>query len=194
MLTGAKRLGATGCGIVADITLSSRTIIRPYTGDYFSQPVYTRDASTCASTATIKVGQVVQFDVPTETASHRLIRCSSAAGHPLLVLNVAGVAAASDTSDGSTLSANGARPLTFWPALPGRKFLFPTKLATASTLIGTDLILGFDSTLGINYLSNGSTAGDRRVTVTDVINPGDTNGFVVGTFQSSAVSNAIWVK
>lgn len=177
---------------MADITLSSRTIIRPYSGDYFGSPVLTRDASTCASTATIKVGQVVQFDILTESASHRLIRASSAAGHPVLSSGIAGIAAASDASDGSTLSANGARPLTFWPAIPGRKFLFPTKIAgTASTLIGTGLALGYDSSLGIHYLAANSTAGDHVVRVTDVINPGDTNGFVVGVFYSTAVSPGV---
>lgn len=178
-----------------DITLSSRTIIRPYESDYFGSPCFTTDASTCASTATIRVGQVVQFDIVSETASHRLVRASTAAGHPNLSTNIAGIAAASDNSDGSTLAANGARPLTYWPAVPGRRFLFPTKIAgTASTLIGTGLALGFDSTLGIHYLAANSTAGDLRVRVTDVINPGDTNGYVVGHFFSTAVSPTVWPR
>jgi hypothetical protein len=178
--------------LMADLTLSSRTMIRPYEGDFFSTPTLTRDASTCASTATIKVGQVVQFDIVSETASHRLVRASTAAGHPNLSTNFAGIAAMSDASDGSTLSANGARPLTIWPATPGKRFLFPTKIAgTASTLMGTALALGYDSTLAIHYLAANSTAGDLRVRVTDVINPGDTNGLVVGYFLSTAVSPTV---
>jgi hypothetical protein len=177
---------------LADITLSSRTAIRPYRVRAGQPLTYTRDASTCASTATIKMGQVVQFDILTETASHRLVRASTAAGHPNLSTNYAGVAAASDASDGSTLAANGARPLTFWAATPATEFLFPTKIAgVASTLVGTGLALGFDSTLGIHYLAANSTAGDLRVTVTEVLNPGDTNGYVAGVFFSTACSPAV---
>lgn len=179
---------------MADITLSTRTIIRPYRSRAGSPLTLTRDASTCASTAVIHLGNVVQFDIVSESASHRLVRASTAAGHPNLSTNIAGVAAATDTSDGSTLSANGARPLTFWAADANTEFLFPTKVATASTLEGTNLALGFDSTLGIHYLTANSTAGDRRVQVTEVPNPGDTNGYVVGRFLSTAVSPAIWPR
>lgn len=180
---------------MAQITLSSRSIITPYRSRAGSPLTLTKDASTCASTATIKVGQVVQFDIVSETASHRLVRASSAAGDVVLTTNVAGIAAASDTSDGSTLSGNGARPLTFWAQDPNTEFLFPTKIAgTASTLVGTALALGYDSTLGIHYLAANSTAGDRRVWVTEVPSPGDTNGFVVGRFTSTAVSPTVWPR
>jgi hypothetical protein len=180
---------------LADITLSSRTMIRPYLSRAGQPLTLTRDASTCASTATIKVGQVVQFDIVSETASHRLVRASTAAGHPNLSTNIAGIAAASDASDGSTLSGEGARPLTFWAADPNTEFLFPTKIpGTASTLIGTNLALGYDSTLSIHYVMSNSTAGNQRVAITDVINPGDTNGLVVGRFLSTAVSPAVWAR
>lgn len=156
----------------------------------------TADASTCVSTAAIKVGNVVQFDIVSDTASHRLVRASTAAGHPNLSTNIAGVACASDTSDGSTTGlGDGLRPITFWAADPNTQFIFPTKIAgTASTLRGTALALGFDSSLGIHYLAANSSAGDLRVWVTDVINPGDTNGYVVGRFFSTAVSPRVWTR
>lgn len=179
---------------MADITLSSRTVIRPYRVRAGQPLTLTRDASTCVSTARIVVGNVVQFDILTETASHRLVRTSTAGGHPNLSTNIAGVAAASDTSDGSTSGlGEGKRPISFWAANATTEFLFPTKIAgTASTLVGTPLALGFDSSLGIHYLvGHNSTVGDARVFVTEVINPGDTNGYVVGYFQSTAVSPAV---
>ena len=151
-----------------------------------------RDASTCVSTSLIKVGHVVQFDILTETGSHRLVKASTG-GYPNLSTNIAGVAAAADESDGSTAGlGDGKRPISFWAADKNTEFLFQTNIAgTASTLVGTGLALKFDSTLNCHYLAANSTAGDQRVTVTQVINPGDTNGFVVGRFFSSAVSPAV---
>jgi hypothetical protein len=51
--------------------------------------------------------------------------------------------------------------------------------------------LEFDSSLAIHYLRANSTAGDQRVRITEVINPGDTNGYVAGVFLSSACSPAV---
>ena len=130
----------------------------------------------------------MQFDILTETASHRLVRASTAAGHPNLSTNFAGIAAGSDTSDGSTFNATTRRRMSYWAADENTEFLFPTKVVTADTLVGTALALGFDSTLGFHYLAANSTAGDRRVWVTEVENPGDTNGRVWGRFTSTAVS------
>ena len=169
-------------------------MIRPYRSRAGSPLTLTRDASTCASTATIKVGQVVQFDIVSETASHRVVRASTAEG-VILTTNVCGIAAATDASDGSTLSANGARPVTVWAADANTEFLFPTNIAgVASTLVGTGLALHWDSTRTIHFLGANSTAGNLRVWVTEVPNPGDTNGYVVGRFFSTAVSPAVWTR
>jgi len=178
---------------LADITLSSLTVIRPYKSRAGSPRIITPDASTAVSTALIKVGQVVQFDTGTSSAAHRVIRCSTAGGHPNLSTEFAGIAAASDTSDGSTTGqGEGKRQISVWAADANTEFLFPTKIAgVASTLVGTALALGFDSTLAIHYLAANSTAGDRRVWVTEVPNPGDTNGYVAGYFTSTAINPTV---
>ncbi len=168
---------------MADITLSSRTIIRPYrtrTGSPRVQAVPV--ASTAASTARIVMGQVVQTDA-TSTSNHKIIRCSTASGHPNLSTQIVGIAAQSD--DGTVTD----QPISVWMADGDTEFLFPTKIAgTGSSLVGTALALGYDSTLTIHYLAANSTAGDLRVWVTDVIGAGDTNGYVVGKFFSTAVA------
>jgi len=51
--------------------------------------------------------------------------------------------------------------------------------------------LEYDWWLAIHYLRANSTAGDQRVRITEVLNPGDTNGYVVGVFISSACSPAV---
>lgn len=180
---------------MADYTLSTRTVIRPYRTRAGSPATLTRDASTCASTALIKVGRVVQFDIVSETASHRLVRASTAEG-VILSTNIAGIAAATDTSDGSTLGlGEGKRPIQFWAADAATEFLFPTNIAgVASTLVGTGLALTWDSTRGVHFLAANSSAGNLRVWITEVPNPGDTNGYVVGRFFSTAVSPVVWTR
>ena len=177
---------------MAQISHSSRTGIFAFRTRTGSPRIISPDASSAASTALIQAGQVVIFDA-TDGFTHRVVRASTAAGHPNLLANIAGIAAASDTSDGSTTGlTNGARRISVWAADGETEFLFPSKIsAVASTLVGTALALGFDSTLGFHYLVANSTAGDRRVWVTEVQNPGDTNGFLWGRFTSSAVSPAV---
>ena len=179
-----------GCGTLADITLSSRTVIRPYRSRAGSPRIQAIPvASTRASTAAIAPGQVVQFD-GTSTSNHKIIRTSSnAALNGLLPVTVAGVAAQADPADGSVDPK-----ISVWTADGDTEFIFPTKIAgTASSLVGTALSLAYDSSLAINFLMASTGAGEM-VWVTEVPSPGDTNGFVVGKFQSSRVSNAVWVK
>lgn len=175
---------------MADYTLSSRSVITPFRCAHGSPRIIgSLDASTTANAAgLIKVGQIVQMDGGTSSAAHRLVQASTG-GLPNLSTSIAGVAAQSDTSDGSTTGlADGKRQISIWAAFPGTEFKFPTNLVTASTLVGTGLAIKWDSTLGIHHLAANSTAGDLRVIVTEVLNAGDTNGYVVGRFYSSAVT------
>lgn len=174
---------------MAQITHSSKTGIFAFRTRTGSPRILSPDASTCASTARIQAGQVVQYDA-TSSAAHRIVRASTAAGDPNLSTNICGIAAATDDSDGSTAGlGEGKRRISVWAADGETEFLFPSKIsAVASTLVGTALALGFDSTLGFHYLQANSTAGDRRVWVTEVQNPGDTNGFLWGRFTSTAVA------
>lgn len=178
---------------MAQITLSSNTVIRPYRSAKGAPRMISFQESTAASTALIKVGQVVQTDTVTGTAAFRIVRASTAAV-PNLSITMVGVAAEASTSDGSTtgLSNSNNRQIAVWAADPDTEFLFPSKIsAVASTLVGTGLALEFDSTLSIHYLNANSTAGDLRVWITEVPNPGDTNGYLVGRFFSTAVSPAV---
>ena len=151
--------------------------------------MFTPDASTCAAGAQIRVGQLVQFDT-TSSATHRIVR-SSTGTTPLLSTNFVGVAAADDTSDGSTLGlGEGKRQISVWGAMG--EFLFPTNIAgTASTLVNTALALKWDSTLGIHYAVANSSAADQAIWVTEVIGVGDTNGLVAGRLFSTRVAPAI---
>lgn len=177
---------------MADYTLSARDKIRPYRSHAGSPRMLTADASTCGSTARIAVGNVVQFDA-TDSAAHRLVRTSTGTLGGILSTNIVGVAAAADESDGSTSGlGEGKRPISVWAAAPGTEFIFPAEGVLASTLVNRGRALKWDSTLGIHVcLVSNSTAAVLPVQITQVLNPGDTNGYVVGRFQSTAVAPAI---
>lgn len=174
---------------MAEYTLSSRTGIFPYRSAAGSHRIVTPDASTCTAGNLIKVGQVVQFDA-TSSAAHRIVLASTG-GSPNLSTNIVGVAAASDTSDGSTLGlGEGKRPISVWAATG--EFKFQTNISNmAPTLVNTALTLKWDSTLSVHYLVANSSAADQAVWVTEVLTPGDTNGYVAGRFFSTRVAPAI---
>jgi hypothetical protein len=173
---------------MADISLSSNTVIRPYRTRTGSPRIVTfGGASTAASTSVIRVGQVVSFDL-TSTSAHRLVRCSTAAAG-ILSTSIAGVAAGGFTPSAGTGSS---ADISVWAADGATEFLFPTKIAgTTPELLGTIMGLNYDSSLAINFLATNSTAGDQRVRVTEVVGVGDTNGYVAGVFISSACSPAV---
>lgn len=177
---------------MAQITHSSKTAITGFRTRTGSPRILTYDASTAVSTSLIVFGHVVQFDA-TDGVTHRIVKCSTAGGHPNLSTNIVGVAAASDTSDGSTSGlGERKRQIPVYAADGNTEFLFPSKISNvASTLVNTALALGYDSTLNFHYLQANSTAGDRRVWVTEVQNPGDTNGFLWGRFFSTACAPAV---
>jgi hypothetical protein len=175
---------------MADVTLSSRTTIKPYRSRAGSPRIVTPPvASTRASTAAITAGVVVQFDL-TSTSHHKIIRCSSAVATALQSTTIAGVAAAADPVDGTTDPK-----ISVWAADGNTEFVFPTKIAgTASSLVGKPLSLCWDSTLSIHYAQASTAADTEAIWVTDVINPGDTNGLVVGRFFSTRVAPAVWTR
>lgn len=175
---------------MADVTLSSRTTIRPYRTRTGSPRIITLAvASTKASTAAIQPGNVVQFDL-TSTSHFKIIRCSSAVATALQSTTIAGVAAMADPNDGSVDPK-----ISVWAADGATEFVFPTKIAgTASSNIGTAMSICWDSTLSISYAMASSSAGTEGIWCTDVINPGDTNGYIVGKFFSTRVSPAVWTR
>lgn len=176
---------------MAQISLSSNTVISPYRTRAGSPRIMTlQGASTAASTAVIKVGNVVQFDV-TSTSLHRLVR-SSTGTTAIVSTTIAGIAAGDFTPSATTGSS---ASIPVWVADGITEFKFPTKISgTTPELLGTLMSLEFDSTLSIHYLRSNSTAGDQRVRITEVLNAGDTNGYVVGVFLSSACSPAVCAR
>lgn len=182
---------------MADFVHSSRSCIRVARTSKGAPSIRNYEASTAVSTALVAYGQVVSFDL-TSSATHRLVRCSTAAGaNPILTNTIAGISAGADTSDGSTLGLGPNRTLPVYIADPDTEFLFPTKLVIASTMIGVgNNVLLWDSTLNIHHLGVNSTAGDARAYITgiDTTRLGDTGGFVYGRFFSSAVSPIVQAR
>lgn len=179
---------------MADFTHSSRSGIRPYRAQTGSTPLRAYDESTSVSTSVIAGGQVVMFDT-TDGATHRIVRCSTAAGaNPILATNIVGISAGGTGSDGSsgTIGSEG-RKVSVYIAAGGEEFLFPTKVVIASTLVNTGLELSWDSTLAIHHVSANSTAGEQIVRITGIVpgTVGDTGGFLVGRFFSSVVAPAV---
>lgn len=175
---------------MADFTHSSRSCITPKRTYKGSPSIASFEASTAVSTALIQYGQVVSFDLES-SATHRVVRCSTASGAtPILSTSIAGVSASADTSDGSTLGLGPNRTVSVYLADDDAEFSFPTKIVLASTIIGLGYELSWDSTLGIHHLTVNSTAGDQKVYITGFDNSkaGDTGGFVYGRFFSTAVS------
>lgn len=184
---------------MAQVDLSSRTVVVPYRkrsgGTYAVRHFH---ESTSISTAVIRAGDVVQFDVNVATANMRIVKSSTMANVPNVLSTVfLGIAAETSTSDGSTTGIGSATKK--WPvylAYPDTEFQFVTKLAGAnhtSSLVGTRRAIGYDSTLSIFYADVGnSTAGDATIVITDLIGDvGTTNGYVAAKFLSTACARLI---
>lgn len=126
----------------------------------------------------------------------RIIRCSSGTGTaPLLLGGIVGVAAQGSTSDGSTTGINTYtnRQLSVWVQDANTEFQAPTREVIRAAMIGLGCEVNWDSTLNINVVSLASTSGDARFLITDVkpATIGDTGGYVIGRFHSTAVSAVV---
>jgi hypothetical protein len=165
-----------------------------YRSRYGSPPTASYDESTAASTAVIGFGQVVFLD-DTDGATHRIRRCSTAAGR-LMPANIVGVSAGAGnaTAAGSSNSLGTEdRKVSVWEAAPDVEYLFPFKGVIASTLVNTGLALHWDSTLAIHEVAANSTAANLTVRITGVQpgTVGDTGGYLIGRFFSSVVAPSI---
>lgn len=152
--------------------------------------------STCVSSAVIKYGDVVQFDVNVATANHRIVKASTMANVPNVVSTaLIGIAAESDESSVSAASPNPGKLLVY-VAERESEFIFPSKTAGSdyqSSLVGLRKAIGYDSTNSMFYLDTGnSTAGDATVIVTGLgSDAGTTNGLIIGRFISTNVSRLV---
>lgn len=162
--------------------------------------------STCASTAVIKLGDIVSNDTVTTTGGFRICRAPFNGGttpNLLNTTNVLGVAVEASASDGSTTGLTNAQGDRVGFRMIGvaiaendaefRGFLIGNN-PSASSLIGTNLAVRYDSTLHIYAVdSTNSTAALASVTITDIEQQtvGDTNGPVIFKFLSTGVSPAV---
>jgi len=177
---------------MAEITLSSNSIIKPYRSHKGSPIIRHFQGSTFAAGSSIILGDVVSSDTAAASNYFRAVKMQA----HIPSTAIFGVAAANDKQDGST-GANGlGSPTTskipVWVADADTEFIGFTKdagsTACQSTLIGTARCIARDSTLGIWYVDTAnSTAGDVRIRITEVPSPGDTNGAVIFKFLSTAL-------
>lgn len=183
---------------MADNTLSSLSVAYPYRSRYGTYQFMDFEESTGVSTAAIRYGDVVQFDVNQATANHRVVKSSTMANAPNVVSTAfLGIAVETSTGIGSNGATSGVgtnKKLKVCLATSQTEFWFPTKSsAVTSTVINTRRALAYDSTLGIFYVDIGnSTAGDAGVVITEVPNPGtDANNPVIAKFLSTGVARLI---
>lgn len=156
--------------------------------------------STCASSAVIKLGDIVSFDTLVSSAAFRLVRATAGGGAATNLLNttnVVGIAVEASTSDGSTLGLANPRARLIGVAIAEPNAEFQMQIlngAADSSQVGRPMAVRYDSTNHIwGVDSTNSTAADFDVVVTQVPEPyiGDTNGPVVVKFLSTNVSPAV---
>lgn len=164
---------------MAEHTLSSGSICRPYRSPWGAFPVRSMPISTGVSSLAINLGQLVISDTRTSTCEHR-IKASIVSGEA----NIVGIAAEGVSGAAAVVDTE----IPVWEANPLVEFRANTKGgALVSSIVGSARTLAWDSTLNINYVDVGaSTAGDNRVVVTELIDAiGDTGGAVAFRFLAS---------
>lgn len=163
--------------------------------------------STAASTAVIKLGDIVSNDTVVTTGGFRIVRAPFNGGNGSNLLNttnVVGIASEGSTSDGSTtgltesgLNQAGKRMIGVFIAEPGAEYkgyLIGANNVSGSSLIGALRAIRYDSTNHVYAIdSTNSTAALASVVITDVPleTVGDTNGPVIFKFLSTGVSPAV---
>jgi len=176
---------------MAQLTNSTRTTPRPYRSRKGDFTIWHFEPSTAISTAAIKYGDVVQFDV--NTVNGKIVKSSTMANVPN-VLSTALLGIALDASALAGSSAGGEK-LAVCLGDNATEFLWPTKQAGAdhgSSLVGLRRAIGYDSSLGMFYIDTAnSTAGDATLIITECIDPGTTNGLYAAKFNSTNVARFV---
>ena len=160
--------------------------------------------STCASTAVIKLGDIVSPDTVVSTGGFRIVRAPFNGGNGANLLNttnVVGVAVEASTSDGSTTGLSNPRTRLIGVAVaePNAEFVGylngDTAVAVSGlALVGTLKAIRYDSTNHVYTIdSTNSTAALASVAITGIPEPnlGDTNGPAIFKFLSTGVSPAV---
>ena len=158
---------------MADFTLSSGSIMRPYRSPWGAFPTRTMQA---ISTATIKLGQLLTTGGLGTTNAHRVQPIISTGG--LAATDIVGIAAEAWTF---TSSATTPASITVWEANPAVEFrVVALGAVLASSNVGQRKALGYDSAKDHLWVNLGtSTATDHRVVITGLIDAaGDSGGAV----------------
>ena len=173
---------------MAQWTNSSGSIMRPYRSPWGSPQVRTFQASTCATTAVIKAGDIVVNNTVVTTGTFRIVRALADGGNAANLLDSTitngylGVALADDASDGSTanLGADGVYagtrqiPVAVFDGVTEFLGFFKTAVTAgsdvaASSLIGLTRAIIYDSTLHVYFVdSTNSTAANVTCLITDI--------------------------
>lgn len=167
---------------MADFTLSSGSILRPYRSPWGAFPMLNLPLSSGISSNAITIGRVVGLDVNTDSNAGQILPSSQTAG-VVMSTAIVGVAAESPGLPGSTNTRG--TVISIWEANPNVEFRAQTQGAVlGSSQVGKRKALVWDSTLAIHKvdLSN-STAINVRVMVTKLIDAeGDSGGAVAFKF------------
>jgi hypothetical protein len=168
---------------MADFTLSSGSICRPYRSPWGAFPIRQALISSGVSSLAINLGQVVMSDTRTSTCEHRVK--ASVLNSDILLWGVA-----AETVSGATATMDTKIPV--WEANPMVEFKAVTKGGTlVSSLVGSARSIVWDSTLKIVWVDLGaSSAADNRVLVTELIDAvGDSGGYVAFRFMQTERSS-----
>lgn len=184
---------------MADFTVNSGSNPSHYLSAAVSPQIRYFQESTAASTAVIKLGDIVSNDTVT-TTKFRIVRAPAGGGNGANILattNVLGLAIEASTSDGSTNGLDDAgvnRRIGVVVADPNTEFvgyLIGSNNVTGSSLVGTNKAVRFDSTNKIYAIdSTNSTAALLGVQITGIPDgtDGSTNGPVIFRFLSTWTS------
>lgn len=167
---------------MADFTLSSGSICRPYRSPWGGFTTRHFPLSSGISSNAIVVGRVVALDITTDSNASQIVPSSQTAG-VVMSTAIVGIAAEAPGLPGSTNTRGTLIPV--WEANPNVEFRAQTQGANlASSAVGKTKALVWDSTLAIHKvdLSN-STLINVRVVVTQLIDAeGDSGGAVAFRF------------
>lgn len=187
---------------MADYTVNSGSNPSHYLSGASTPLIRYFQESSCASTAVIKLGDIVSNDTLT-TTKFRVVRAPFNGGDGANLLNttnVLGLAVEASTSDGSTGTLDDAgqnRRIGVAIANADAEFvgyLIGTNNVTGSSLVNTVKAVRYDSTNHIYGIdSTNSTAAHLLVRIVGIPDgtDGSTNGPVIFRFQSSATSPVV---
>jgi hypothetical protein len=178
---------------MAEITLSSGSICRPYRSPWGAFPI--KHMSLVSTTPAVLLGRMMHLNWTANSTDVGKVVPSTADNFFF------GVGIAAQAQAALTSSAVAGPVIPIWEANPNVEFIANTKgVALGSSQIGLHKTLHWDSTLGINYVDlTASTASDWRVVITGIAGEngltglqgqiGDTGGQVTFRFLSHLADN-----